>query len=76
MPVYKYRRVEDMEDRRLEPGTPELFRAIRAVWGTAERLTQPRYPPGVHKCRSIEEADALRKTWDQANFEAFQARRR
>ncbi len=34
-----------------------------------------RFPPGVYKHRTVEEAEELRKVWEQANFEAFHARR-
>ena len=77
MGVKKFRDVSEMEGNTwYEPGDPRLFEAIRAVWDFAARTTQPRFPPGVYKHRSIEEAEALRETWDQANFEAFHARRR
>ena len=77
MPVKKFRDVSEMEGNTwLEPGDPKLFEAIRAVWDLAQRTIQPRFPPGVYRHRSIEEADALRQEWDRANFEAFHARRR
>lgn len=73
MPIRKYREVREMEgNTRLQPGSPELFKAIRAIWDLADRTTRPRFPPGVYKHRSIEEAQALRHEWDRANFEAFQ----
>jgi hypothetical protein len=75
MPVYKYRRVEDMEDRWYEPGDPRLFRAVRQIWQTADRLLRPRYPPGVHKLGSADDADALREAWEDANVEARRDRR-
>jgi hypothetical protein len=76
MPVYKYRHVGEMPDRAWrEPGDPDLFRAMRATWGLARRTTQPRFPPGVYKHRSIAAAEALREVWEQSNFDAFQARR-
>lgn len=77
MPVKKFRDVSEMEgDTWYEPGDPRLFQAIRAVWHLAARTTKPRFPPGVYKHRSIEEANALEEEWDRANFEAFHARRR
>jgi hypothetical protein len=76
MPVKKYRDVSEMEDNWHEPGDPGLFKAIRAVWKLAARTTEPRFPPGVYKHRSIEEAHALEQAWEQANFEAFHVRRR
>jgi hypothetical protein len=30
-----------------------------------------RFPPGVHKHRSIDDAQALRERWQEANFRAF-----
>lgn len=75
MPVKKFRSVEEMDDDIWrEPGSPELFRAIREVWEFAERTIQPRFPPGVHKHRSWEEMEAQRERWEAANFEAYQER--
>lgn len=77
MPVFKYRDVSQMADRSWrEPGDPDLFRAIRATWDRAQRTVRPRFPPGVHKHRSIADAQALSDAWERANFEAFHARRR
>ena len=63
-----------MEDTWHEPGSPELFRAIQATWDFAHRTIQPRFPPGVYKHRSFEEAEKQSERWAQANFEAYQAR--
>jgi len=77
MPVYKYRDVSEMpDDTWHEKGSPELFRAIRATWEFAQRVTRPRFPPGVYKHRSIEDAERLRDAWESDNFEAFRERRR
>lgn len=77
MPVFKYRDVNEMpDDTWHEPGSPELFVAIRASWQLAERLGRPRFPAGVHKHRSIEDAETLRELWERRNFEAFHERRR
>jgi hypothetical protein len=77
MPVRRYRDVSEMEGNTwLEPGDAKLFRAIRAVWELAARTTQPHFPPGVYKQRSIEAVNALEEEWERANFEAFHARRR
>lgn len=77
MPVKKYRDVSEMEGNAwFEPGSQELFDAIRAVWALAARSIRPRFPPGVYKHSSIEEANALQQAWDRANFEAFHRRRR
>ena len=77
MPIRKFRSVEEMEGNTWhEPGSPELFRAIKATWDFAERTLRPRFPPGVYKHRSIEDAQKLRDEWERANFEAYQARLR
>ena len=77
MPVRKYRSVEEMEGNTWrEPGDPELFRAMKATWTFSARTLQPRFPPGVYKHRSIEEAERLRGEWARANFEAHRARLR
>lgn len=76
MPVYKYRHVGEMEDRSWrEPGDPALYRAIRGTWDFARRTIRPRFPPGVYRHASSVEAERLRKTWEQANFESFRTRR-
>lgn len=77
MPVHKYRDVASMPDRTWRsPGDPALAEAIRQVWAFAQRTTQPTFPPGVYKHRSIEAVMAQREIWDAANFDAFLARRR
>ncbi len=76
MPVYKYRDVSEMpDDTWHEKGSPGLFRAIRQTWEFARRTTRPRFPSGVYKHRSIEDADELREAWEEGNFKAFCERR-
>ncbi|MBP7867822.1 MAG: hypothetical protein KA419_17975 [Acidobacteria bacterium] len=50
-------------------------RAIRQVWGFAELTGPQRFPPGVHRHRTIEDAQRLRDQWDDANFRALWERR-
>ena len=76
MPVRKFRDVREMEDSTWRERGPALFDAIRRVWDFAARTVALRFPPGVHKHRSIEELDAQTERWAEANFEAFQARQR
>jgi hypothetical protein len=59
-----------------EPGSPQLFAVIRHVWSLADRICPLRFPPGVHKHRTIEQAEALRERWEEANFLAHQERMR
>jgi hypothetical protein len=72
MPVRKFRSLEGMEDSLWrEPGDPGLLRAIDRVWRFAAETCPRRFPPGVYRHRSIEEAKGQREAWDQANFRAF-----
>lgn len=75
MPVWKYRRIEDVPQPWRDPGDPGLHQAIRRVWSLGQRLHAPRFPPGVHKLRSIEDMNRLSEQWEAANLAAFQARR-
>src|SRR5262249_25267249 len=77
MPVRKFRDVSEMEDSLWhDRGDPALFRAMRSTWEFASRTVGLRFPPGVHKYRSFEAADAQREIWGDVNHEAFQSRRR
>lgn len=76
MPVRKFKSVEEMDGNTwYDRSDPRLFRAIRTTWEFAQRVTRPRFPPGVYKHRTIEEAEELRESWEQANFAAFLQRR-
>jgi hypothetical protein len=75
MPVRKFRDVAEMEGNTWhEPGSPELFRAIRNTWAFATRTLQPYFPPGVYKHRSLEDAQKLCEDWAKANFAAYRKR--
>ena len=76
MPIKKFRDVSQMEEPRYEAGSPQLFAVIRHVWSLADRICPLRFPPGVHKHRSIEDAETLREKWEEANFLAHQERMR
>ena len=76
MPIRKIRDLVEMEDSLWrEPGDPALFRAIREVWRFADVTCPRRFPPGVYKHRSVEDAQRLREHWEKENFEAFWDRR-
>jgi hypothetical protein len=66
VPVQKFRDFAEA-DRALacDPNDPRLTRRIRRLWEFARRLTSPPpFPRGVHKYRSLEEADAARHRWE------------
>ena len=77
MPIRKFRDVSEMEDTLwYSRGDPALPPAIARVWDFAARVCPLQFPRGVHKYRSVEEADAERERWEDANFQRFQERRR
>lgn len=76
MPVKKVRNLQEMEDSLWhEPGDPALWRAIRNVWSFAARTCPQRFPPGVYKHRSIEDAQRQREIWEDENFRELWRRR-
>jgi hypothetical protein len=76
VPVRKFRDVSEMEDTVWHDRTdPALHRTIASVWDFAARTCPLKFPPGVHKHRSVADADVRRDHWEEANFRAFQARR-
>jgi hypothetical protein len=76
MPVRRFRDVSEMEDTLWRERGAGLYDAIRRSWDFATRTVALRFPPGVYRHRTIEQAEAQREQWAQANFDAFQARRR
>lgn len=75
MPVWKYRRIEDMPEawaaKEGKPLGPRI-RAILSLGAIAGPLNMPR---GVTKYRSIEEASADRDRWEQARVNRIRAER-
>ena len=72
MPIRKLRGPPSSEDTLWrEPGSLELMDAIRSVWDFADRTIEPKFPPGVYKHRSIEDAKALRQVWEAENFRRY-----
>lgn len=64
MPVRKFRTIDDMEQTKWrEPGDPNLFRAIAAVWEFGRRSGRRRFPAGVYRHRSIADMDAQTERW-------------
>ncbi len=70
MPVRKFRSVQAMNQPVWRtPGDPALFRAIEVLWTAGMRTQGRRFPPGVHKYRSVEELDAQVQRWQQEHIE-------
>jgi len=77
MPVRRFRSIEDMPGAAwYEPGDPHLYVAMRRLREMTRRTLEPRFPPGVHKNRSIAEMNERQDAWELANQLALLARRR
>lgn len=74
MPVKKFRNVEAMSEPQWLPIGPALWEAMAYLGELGERTVGHRFPPGVYKHRSIEEAQGLRQTWEDANVRRYRER--
>jgi len=63
MPVRKFRSVADMPQAPLPPLDPRNLKLACDLSTVAARLRPLRFPAGVHKHRSLEEAQRLRRSW-------------
>ena len=75
MPVWKYRRVEDMPEAWAMKRDAPLGRRIRAVLSLSPIAGRLQVPRGVHKYRSIDEANAARDRWEQERVDRLRAER-
>lgn len=65
MPLRKYRSVEEMPSPTWsEPLDPDNLRRAGDVSALAARLHPRRFPAGLHKYHSIEEASEARQGWE------------
>jgi hypothetical protein len=75
MPIWKYRRVEDMPEAwTMKRGVP-LGRRIRAILSLAPIAGPLGMPRGVRKFHSIEELAADRYKYEQARIARIRARK-
>ncbi len=74
MPIRKFRDVSEIEEPRYEPGSRQLYEVIRYVWGLSDLICPLRFPEGVFRHRTIEDAEALRAQWEEDNFQSHRAR--
>ena len=74
MPVKKFRDISEMKTVSYPVGSTELVAATRHAWSLAEKICPLRFPPGVYKHRSIEDAERARAEWQRANVQAQQQR--
>jgi hypothetical protein len=76
MPVYKYRRVEDIPEPSTAPWDPSIGARMRFVCEMGSALAGPRdLPRGVRKYRSFEEMNADREKWEDARIARIRAER-
>jgi len=77
MPVFKYRRIEDMPSQRwLEPGDPAIVRNLRGVCRMGVALAGPLpIPRGLHKYRSADELYAEKERWETVRVQRLRAAR-
>ena len=74
MPVRKYRTHEEAQrDLWLPPGDPRILKALAFVLGLNALAPTKPFPRGVHRYRSIEEANAAREAWTNENIRRIQA---
>lgn len=63
MPVRRFHSVEEMNQPRWrEPGDPDLYKVIRALWEFGRRTSRTPRHPGVRRFRSLEEMKACRSS--------------
>ena len=67
MPVYKYKTFEEAE-KALWNFHPDktYFKRVAELWNFANKLCPIRYPQGIFKYKSIEEANKQKDEWDLA----------
>ncbi len=76
MPVFKYKSFEEA-DRALWNFHPdaEYYKQVAALWRFANKLSPIKYPQGVFKFRSIEEANKHRDEFELVHAKKVRARR-
>lgn len=63
MPVRKFRSVADMPQSTFSPFDPRNLKLACDLSDVATRIRPIRIPAGVHKHRSLEDAQHLRRLW-------------
>ena len=79
MPVLRFHSIEELDDRRSDLWCEEpddaWFRRVARLWLRSSRLSPRRFPPGVHRHRSVEEAAAQRDDWLRDHVRRLRAER-
>lgn len=71
MPFRTVHDLQQLEDSLWREPGPGLWEAIRRVWELAARTNPRRFPPGIYKHRSPEDARALKDEWQQRDFDGY-----
>ncbi len=76
MPVFKYKSLDEMRRaQQMKSGDPRLLNVLRLVWTRSWILAGRFVPPrGVFKFRSIEEANAHRRAWEDQRIALLKKR--
>ena len=76
MPVQKFRTFNEAEKALwcFEPDE-EYFRKLREMYSLARELNPIRYPQGVFKYRSIEEAQQQQREWEMEHARSLRKQR-
>ena len=64
MPVYRFRSIEEMNSFSPPGPAAALDDRVIAALNLGRALSGHRFPPGVHRSRSIEEHGRLREKWE------------
>lgn len=75
MPVFKYRRIEDMPESWRVDDTAMIGARLRTALGWSRVAGPLHFPRGVHKYRSIEEMQADRERWENERIARLRAER-
>lgn len=74
MPVYKYRRIEDMPEPWEVFGDTRIAERLRVVLSFGRLAGSLRIPRGVAKFRSLDELAADRERYEQERIDRIRAR--
>jgi len=67
MPVRKFRSFEEAREALWgDPDDPAYRRQLAWLWALSSRLARFRYPRGVYRYATIEEAGRQREAWEAA----------
>ncbi len=79
MPIKKFRSVEEMDGARrdlwCDKPDEACFRRIARLWKRSAQINPRKFPKGVIKYRTLEEAQADRERWQKEHIRRIQSER-